>query len=50
MKRYRPLRIHPVLREALTQTRLDKRDFIYPLFVIEGSNLRNPVPSMMNPR
>ena len=46
MKRYRPLRIHPVLREALTQTRLDKRDFIYPLFVIEGSNLRNPVPSM----
>ena len=46
MKRYRPLRIHPVLREALTQTRLDKRDFIYPLFVIEGSNLRKPVPSM----
>ncbi|MDE7254759.1 MAG: porphobilinogen synthase [Helicobacter sp.] len=46
MKRYRPLRIHPILREALTQTRLDKRDFIYPLFVIEGSNLRNPVPSM----
>ena len=40
------MRIHPVLREALTQTRLDKRDFIYPLFVIEGSNLRNPVPSM----
>lgn len=46
MKRYRPLRIHPILREALTQTRLDKRDFIYPLFVIEGNNLRNPVPSM----
>lgn len=46
MKRYRPLRIHPVLRQALTQTRLDKRDFIYPLFVIEGNNLHNPVPSM----
>lgn len=45
-KRYRPLRINPFLREALTQTRLDKRDFIYPLFVTEGNNVRNPIDSM----
>lgn len=45
-KRYRPLRINPILRESLTQTRLHRQDFIYPLFVVEGHALCNPIQSM----
>ena len=28
------------------ETVLQKEDFIYPIFVIEGENIKNPVASM----
>jgi len=30
----------------MRETRLHRKDFIYPLFVIEGENIKNPVESM----
>ena len=30
----------------MQETRLHPKDFIYPIFVIEGENVRNPVDSM----
>ncbi|NLW25114.1 MAG: porphobilinogen synthase [Clostridia bacterium] len=44
--RMRRLRISNVLREMLQATRISVNDFIYPLFVIEGEKIKNPVPSM----
>ncbi len=44
--RPRRLRSHPILREALAQTRLSPSDFIAPLFIRSGTNLRTPVKSM----
>ena len=44
--RPRRLRFHPVLREALTQTRLSPADFIAPLFIRPGTAVRTPVKSM----
>lgn len=44
--RMRRLRISNVLREMLQATRFSVNDFIYPLFVIEGEKIKNPVPSM----
>lgn len=34
------------MRELVRETRLHKQDFIYPLFVIEGQNVKNGIPSM----
>ncbi len=34
------------MRELVRETRLHKQDFIYPLFVIEGQNVKNEIPSM----
>ncbi len=34
------------MRELVRETRLHKQDFIYPLFVIEGQNVKNKIPSM----
>ena len=30
----------------MRETRLHPADFIYPIFVIEGENIKNPVASM----
>ena len=45
-KRFRRLRINPVLRELVQETRLDINDFIYPLFVRSGEGVKNEVASM----
>ncbi len=45
-KRYRTLRINPILRDMLTETRLHKEDFIYPLFVVNGHGVKNAIDSM----
>jgi len=45
-KRFRRLRYNPLVREMVKETRLHKSDFIYPLFVMHGSNIKNPVKSM----
>lgn len=44
--RLRRLRLNEKIRDLISETRLDLKDFIYPLFVIEGSNIKNPIASM----
>ncbi|MCI0397154.1 MAG: porphobilinogen synthase [Chloroflexi bacterium] len=44
--RPRRLRLSPRLRAIVRETRLAVEDFIYPLFVSHGRNVRNPIPSM----
>lgn len=45
-KRLRRLRQTPGLRRMVRETVLDPADFIYPLFVCPGVNVRREVPSM----
>ncbi|HEY1907520.1 MAG TPA: porphobilinogen synthase [Myxococcaceae bacterium] len=44
--RPRRLRRTEALRRMVRETQLRPSDFIYPLFVVEGRGVRNPVPSM----
>ena len=44
--RPRRLRRTEALRRMVRETELRPSDFIYPLFVVEGRGVRNPVPSM----
>ncbi|MBZ4421888.1 porphobilinogen synthase [Myxococcus sp. RHSTA-1-4] len=44
--RPRRLRRNPVLRDMVRETRLEPGDFIYPLFVVEGRDVRRPIASM----
>lgn len=46
IKRYRRLRYNPLVRDMVRETVLTKNDFIYPLFVVPGQNVKNPVKSM----
>ena len=46
MNRFRRLRKNERIRNLVAETRLDVRDFIYPLFIIEGEGIREEVPSM----
>lgn len=45
-KRHRRLRQNGVIRSMVRETQLDVTDLIAPLFVVEGDNLREEVPSM----
>ncbi|WP_339147077.1 MULTISPECIES: porphobilinogen synthase [unclassified Sutcliffiella] len=44
--RHRRLRNSDNMRSLVRETYLHKEDFIYPIFVVEGENIRNEVPSM----
>src|SRR6476659_10078415 len=44
--RPRRLRANPLLREMVRETTLDVRDFILPLFVRPGTNVRHEISSM----
>jgi len=44
--RMRRLRRTPELRALTRETTLDPGDFIYPLFVVPGANIRNEISSM----
>jgi porphobilinogen synthase len=44
--RLRRLRRNPTLRSMVRETRLSRKDLILPLFVVEGSGVREPVASM----
>ena len=44
--RMRRLRRTPVIRRMLRETTLSPDDLIYPLFVIAGENVKNPIGSM----
>lgn len=46
MNRFRRMRANNQLRSLVRETHLNKSDFIYPLFVVEGKNIKNPVESM----
>lgn len=46
MDRMRRLRQSAVLRSMVRENRVELNDLIYPIFVIEGENLKNPVESM----
>jgi porphobilinogen synthase len=45
-KRLRRLRYNPIVRDMIRETTLTKDDFIYPLFVVPGKNIRREVKSM----
>ena len=44
--RGRRLRKNPVIRQLTRETQLSPLDFVYPIFVAEGENLCQPIPSM----
>ena len=46
VKRMRRLRYNPLIRDMVRETELSKNDFIYPLFVVPGENVNNPIKSM----
>lgn len=46
MQRFRRLRKNGIIREMMKETRISVKDFIYPIFVIDGENIKNPVKSM----
>ncbi|UCZ52126.1 porphobilinogen synthase [Bacillus shivajii] len=45
-RRHRRLRRTASMRKIVRETYLHKEDFIYPIFVKEGTNIKNEVPSM----
>lgn len=46
LHRPRRLRVNPVIREMVAETRLSKDMFIYPYFVIKGKNTVQPIDAM----
>ncbi len=46
VKRLRRLRYNPLVRDLIRETELSKNDLIYPLFVVPGNNIKNPIKSM----
>ena len=48
MRRFRRLRSGEQIRSLVRETRIDKGDLIYPIFIAEGENIKKPVDSMPN--
>ena len=46
VERPRRLRSHPAIRSLVRETRLSREDLVLPLFVVEGTKVREEVPSM----
>jgi len=46
MRRFRRLRADERLRSLVRETSVSRKDLIYPIFVAEGKNIKNPVESM----
>lgn len=46
MVRLRRLRKNNKIREMLQESRINISDFVYPLFVVEGKNIKNEIQSM----
>ena len=44
--RHRRLRQTPAMRRLVRETKLSIDDFIYPIFAVEGTNIKKEVPSM----
>lgn len=45
-KRLRRLRINENIRKLVNETTLSVDDLIYPLFIVHGENIKNPIESM----
>lgn len=48
IKRHRRLRVNEAIRSLVRETSITPNDFIVPLFVVEGSNVKQEIPSMPN--
>lgn len=48
MRRFRRLRSSEAMRRMVRETRISAEEMIYPIFVTEGENIKNPIPSMPN--
>lgn len=46
MNRMRRLRVNEEIRSLVRETQVNKTDLVYPVFIIEGENIKNPVDSM----
>ena len=46
--RLRRMRYNPLLRDLVSETNLSINDLVYPVFVCEGKNIKNEIPSMPN--
>lgn len=46
LKRGRRLRASSAIRDMVRETTLNSKDFIYPIFVVEGENIKNEISSM----
>lgn len=46
MNRRRRLRINETIRKLVEETSISISDLVYPIFIIEGENIKNPIPSM----
>lgn len=46
MNRFRRLRVSGQMRSLVQETRISKEELIYPVFVIEGTDIKNPIASM----
>ena len=46
IQRPRRLRTTPLLRKMVRETRMDKSSLIYPMFVKEGTNIKEEIPTM----
>lgn len=46
LRRMRRLRSKPLLRDMVRETELSVNDFIYPLFVVHGNNIKKEINSM----
>ena len=46
MKRFRRLRTSEPMRRLVRETKIAAEEMIYPIFVIEGENIKNPIDSM----
>ena len=47
INRPRRLRTSANLRKMVRDTRMDKSSLIYPMFIVEGTNIKEEIPSMM---
>lgn len=48
IKRHRRLRTNEAIRSLVRETSITPNDFIVPLFVVEGKNIKQEIPSMPN--
>ena len=46
IKRPRRLRYHPVTRDLVREVHVKRSDLIYPMFLVDGKNIKEEIKSM----